>query len=255
MRNCPARCGGENHHNKSLLRTLELKTNSNITLTADMWDPIGINLQCGFSIWLGVLVSIPGIIRTADLVRSTTRRPKDGAQGDGGEGCTDVTVYTHVNSIKHNRDTSLSKSLATVVIPGFIERWSRWWSPRWWEQDDEIRHLRKDYDRFEDLEEGATTNPNQASPQKHRFVTQVSYHVRAKLGIPKNTEANRMVARRIAVKFMQEKGHRPAHIARDISAILVQVFTPSKHDLYGQEMFNHRTAARARARYVHEASE
>jgi len=60
--------------------------------------------------------------------------------------------------------------------------------------------------------------------------------IKNKLGLPKVTEANKLVVRRMAHNIMVRHGVRPTHIRMSIEKIVVGVFIPDRYDVESAEM-------------------
>jgi hypothetical protein len=95
------------------------------------------------------------------------------------------------------------------------------------------------------------TPQTRGSKQSNRFIREVVFAVKAKFGLPKRTEANRVAVRDYAVRIMKEVGHRPSHICRDVPKIVRLVFTPTDEEIrqlriecnpdaaYRRKVYNH----------------
>lgn len=60
--------------------------------------------------------------------------------------------------------------------------------------------------------------------------------VKAKMGLPKQTEANRLVALELISKELEEMGVRKSERCKFIPLALVLVFIPTEHDLVGRRV-------------------
>jgi hypothetical protein len=60
--------------------------------------------------------------------------------------------------------------------------------------------------------------------------------IKNKLGLPKLTEANKLVVRRMAHNIMTRHGVRPTHIRMSIEKIVAGVFIPDQYDVESAEM-------------------
>lgn len=67
--------------------------------------------------------------------------------------------------------------------------------------------------------------------KRKSFIYKVAMRCKNKFGTPKRTMANRVVVYEFAVKVMQQHGHRPTAIQRDIPTVISLVFQPTKEDL------------------------
>jgi len=121
---------------------------------------------------------------------------------------------------------------------------------RWLRRDaydaSEIRARTAAFGNYFDI---ADDVPHQTHAPNVAYTHRVAHLVRAKMGIPKPTLANREVARQIAVRYMVEHGHRPAHVTRDVEPILTLVFTPTKHEVREARLYNNYAAKGPRAKY------
>jgi hypothetical protein len=96
---------------------------------------------------------------------------------------------------------------------------------------------------YDDDEDEETVEPVEENPVKttglfgrklaieptgrNRYIRKVYYRVNARFGCPVYNRANRAAVRQYAVKLMQEDGHRPSHISRDINRVVTMSFIPS----------------------------
>jgi hypothetical protein len=72
-----------------------------------------------------------------------------------------------------------------------------------------------------------------------RYVSAVAYETKIKFGTPTRTQANYKAVREYAVKKMQDHGHRPAHIIRDIEKVVTLVFINTQEQLDDLELAHH----------------
>lgn len=61
-------------------------------------------------------------------------------------------------------------------------------------------------------------------------------HVRSKIGLPKMSEANRLVAGRLIRDFLSDSGVRPSHIVAIEPIALFLVFLPRREDILGKQL-------------------
>lgn len=84
---------------------------------------------------------------------------------------------------------------------------------------------------------------------RSRAARRVAAKVRAKLGLPKRTEANRLVAGRMIRDELVELGVRPSHIMRIEPIALYLVFKPIEEDILGRQLDASAVAGAARAEF------
>lgn len=63
-----------------------------------------------------------------------------------------------------------------------------------------------------------------------------AHHVKSQMGPVKRTEANRLVAARIARDYLKDRGVRPTHMNQIIPIALALVFTPTEADILEQQL-------------------
>ena len=71
---------------------------------------------------------------------------------------------------------------------------------------------------------------------KRSYESCVVSEIKNKMGLPKPTEANRLVVRRMAHNIMTKHGVRPTHIRLSIERVIAGVFVPDAEDLVAAEM-------------------
>jgi hypothetical protein len=69
-----------------------------------------------------------------------------------------------------------------------------------------------------------------------KFIGEMVALARAVFGVAKDTPANRLAVRSYLRKAMEQNGHRPQHIARDLPIAISLIFVPSAWDLTAAEM-------------------
>lgn len=74
-------------------------------------------------------------------------------------------------------------------------------------------------------------------------------YVRSKIGLPKRTEANRLVAGRLIRDYLTEQGVRPSHIVVIEPIALYLVFKPNQSDILGRQLDASAIAHEAREEY------
>jgi len=81
------------------------------------------------------------------------------------------------------------------------------------------------------------------------YEASVVSEIKNKLGVPKNTEANKLAVRRLANRIMEKHGVRPAHMRESIEKIIVGVFIPDRFDVEAARMMASNTTANIRDEY------
>jgi len=67
--------------------------------------------------------------------------------------------------------------------------------------------------------------------------------IKNKLGLPKCTEANKLVVRRMARNIMERHGVRPTHVRQSIEKIVAGVFVPDQYDIEASAMLTSNVTA------------
>lgn len=68
------------------------------------------------------------------------------------------------------------------------------------------------------------------------YESAVVCEIKNKLGLPKVTEANKLVVRRMAHNIMMKHGLRPTHIRQSIEKVVAGVFVPDQFDVGGAQI-------------------
>lgn len=69
-----------------------------------------------------------------------------------------------------------------------------------------------------------------------KYAACVVSEIKNKLGVPRNTDANRLTVRRMAKNIMDRHGVRPTHIRNCIEVVVAGVFIPDEQDLRGAKI-------------------
>lgn len=95
---------------------------------------------------------------------------------------------------------------------------------------------------------GAIQGSNDELPEEvvvgePRYIYLVAQKCKAYFGCPVETAANRLSVRHFARKVMEEDGHRPTHIARDLPVVVELTFLPSDSEIWANKIRISRAAA------------
>lgn len=77
-----------------------------------------------------------------------------------------------------------------------------------------------------------------ATNGRHFYNAAVVAEIKNKLGLPKCTEANKLVVRRMARNIMEKHGVRPTHIRQSIEKVVAGVFVPDQYDIEASAMLS-----------------
>jgi len=78
--------------------------------------------------------------------------------------------------------------------------------------------------------------PGGSVNNRRRFIGHCARVAKARFGLPQRSKANQLAVRDFLRKYMEEHGHRPSHIARDIEMSVELVFIPSNADVEVQRL-------------------
>jgi len=75
------------------------------------------------------------------------------------------------------------------------------------------------------------------------YIATVVGEIKNRLGVPKQTEANRLAVRRMANNIMTRHGVRPSHVRATIEVVIAGVFVPDENDLASAKILQSREVA------------
>lgn len=82
------------------------------------------------------------------------------------------------------------------------------------------------------------------------YESAVVSEIKNKLGLPKVTEANKLVVRRMAHNIMMKQGLRPTHIRQSIEKVVAGVFIPDRYDVESAKMLSSNVVADLREEVI-----
>jgi len=87
-------------------------------------------------------------------------------------------------------------------------------------------------------------------PRRHGgdYASAVISEIKNRLGVPKETEANKLAVRRMAHNIMTRHGVRPTHIRMFIEVVVAGVFVPDIQDQRAAEILASRRLSELRAK-------
>jgi hypothetical protein len=96
--------------------------------------------------------------------------------------------------------------------------------------------------------------PDEVVAGTPRYIFLVAQKCKSYFGTPVETAANRIAVRHFARKIMEEDGHRPTHISRDLPVVVELTFLPSDSEIWANKIRVSRAAADQRERMYPTAS-